>query len=216
MKKWFILLVALILTSCANTDKEVYNIEATLLNGTIDTFKVEVRYNRDLRNVENNLVKSEMFNEEGINNAISLAYTHPLGIFYKDTIERLKPSLVQFSKISKNYDDPLGAKLIDNSIVFNKSLVIDRNKGQIESFNVLSKTNYKLNVEVGVLDKKLLDFVNDPNVTVEDLDAIPYVSQKAAINIVGSRPIKSVYDLNKIPYVSDEAIKRIRLYAEKI
>ena len=214
MKTTILLALILVITSCSNTDKDVYNIETTLLDGTIDTLNIEVHYNKELREMENNFIKSDMFNEQGINTAYALALTHPLGVFYKDTLSSLKPSLIQFSKIAKNYTEPLGAKLIDNSLVFNRSLLVDKHAGQIQSFNVLSKTNTKLNVATGLLDQKLLQFVNSPTTTAELLDKIPYVTTKASINIVNARPIKSAYELNKIPYVTDEAVKRIRIYAE--
>ena len=63
---------------------------------------------------------------------------------------------------------------------------------------------------------KLLEFINNPLVTAEMLDAIPYVTPKASVNIVNARPIKSEYELNKIPYVSDEAVKRIKQYSENL
>ena len=206
----------LMVMSCANTDKETYQIEATLINSAIDTFSVEVRYNKDLRNIELNVINSNLFNEDGIEMAYGLASTHPLGIFYKDTLNKLNPSLVQFSKIAKDYENPLGAKLIDNSIVFNRDLVLQKHVGSIQSFKVLSLINTKLYNDVGVLDKKLLEFINNPDVTAAQLDAIPYVSLKAATNIINARPIKNAYQLNQIPYVSDEAVRRLRIKAETI
>ena len=44
----------------------------------------------------------------------------------KFTLGYSNPSLIQFSKIAKNYAEPLCAKLIDNSLVFNRSLLVDR------------------------------------------------------------------------------------------
>jgi DNA uptake protein ComE-like DNA-binding protein len=214
MKKRITLILCLLILSCANTDREVYNIEATLLNGAIDTFDVEIAYNKDLRNIEASFVKSDMFNEAGIETAYSLAGQHPLGVFYKDTLDKIKPSLIQFSKIAKDYDNPLGEKLINNSIVFNRSLLVQRNIGEIQSFRVLSKKAVILKTDTGGLDQKLLAFINDPNVIAQDLDKIPYVTTKASVNIVNARPIKSAYELNKIPYVSDETVKRLRQYAE--
>ena len=47
-----LMLNLLLLISCANTDKEVYKLETTLLDNTIDTFNLEVRYNKELRKLE--------------------------------------------------------------------------------------------------------------------------------------------------------------------
>ena len=212
-----IFIIMLILVSCGKTDAEKYKIETTLLNGSVDTFNLEVRYNKDLRKLESSIISNELFNEDGLELAYSLSQTHPLGIFYKDTLLKIKPALIQFSKIVKDYEDPLGPKLINNTLLINRDILINKNIGEISSFKIISKENINLNNnEVNILDIKLLTFINDPLVTAQELDAIPYVTLKASINIINARPIKNAYDLNKIPYVTDEAVKRIRLVSETI
>lgn len=216
MKKLFLLLV-LALMSCNKDSKEFYNIEATLLSGSVDTFNLEVRYNKDLRELEKNAMNSNLFDKEGINMGYDLAMTHPLGVFYKDTLNQTKPSLIEFASMAKDFEDPLGAKLINNTIIFNRSNVLPLHEGKIKSFRILVKNGFPVNSEpVTDYDYELMLFVNDLNVTSAQLDLIPYVTPKAAENIVNSRPIANADALNKIPYVSNDAVRKLREHAKSV
>ena len=214
MKK-LLILILLTIFSCNKDSKEFYIIETTLITGSVDTFNLEVRYNKDLRELEKNAMNSNLFDKEGINMGYDLAMTHPLGLFYKDTLNKTKPSLIEFASMAKDFEDPLGAKLINNTIIFNRSNVLPLHEGKIKSFRILAKNGFPVNSEaVTDYDYELMLFVNNSNVTSAQLDLIPYVTPKAAVNIVNSRPIADAEALNKIPYVSNDAVRRLRQHAK--
>ena len=207
MKKLLLLLITIFFSGCANTDRDVYTFEVELLDGTIDTIVCTRMYNKDLKTLENDVVNSSLFNESSLESALELSQTHPLGIMYKDTIQKLLPELIAFADVSKNYDNPLDEKLINNSIVFNRSKVVPAHVGYIKSFKVLSINDQEKPII------PVLEFLNNSSVSLQEIDAIPYVVPKAAKNIIDARPIKSLEELDALPYVGVKAMQRMKIYA---
>lgn len=213
MRKITTLLLLLLFVSCANTSKDFYTFEVELLDGSIDTIKVVRQYNKELRQQEERIVSSEYFNKMGLENAYGLASMHPLADLYPEDLGALKNQLIKFSENNKAIDRPLDERLINNTIIFNRSLEVPIHRGKIKSFKVLSIMD-SLGVAISIPQSKLFQFLNHPTVTVEELDNIPYVRSSSAIKIIESRPILTIEELDKISFIGNTSISRLKAYAQ--
>ena len=213
MKKILLLLVSLMILSCANTSKDFYKFQVELLDGSIDTIEVVRKYNKELMDQEKRVVNSEYFNKEGIEMAYGYAKLHPLASLYPEDLNSLKKELIKFAENSSGIDRPLDERLVNNTIVFNRDLQVPIYQGKIKSFTVLSITD-SLGVAIAVPQSKLLQFINHETVTVAELDNIPYVRNSSAIKIIELRPIKTLAELDNIPYIGNTSISRLKEYAQ--
>jgi len=213
MKRITTVLLAFLVLSCANNSKDFYTFKVELLDGSIDTIKVERRYNKELRLQEGRVINSEYFNKTGLETAYGFASMHPLADLYPEDLEALKNELIKFSEISKSVDRPLDERLVNNTIVFNRNLEVPLHKGKIKSFTVLKITD-SLGVSIAIPQSKLFQFLNHPSVTVEELDNIAYVRNSAAVKIIELRPILTIEELDAIAFIGNTSISRLKAYAQ--